>query len=61
MSAAVIDTVLKAGGNNASRLLIVTGYATDITGTINKERVAHRQRAAPAAISVHYTPRHSSA
>ena len=50
-----IDTVRKAGGNNASRLLIVTGYATDITRTTNKEyllptdSVPHR-----LLISVHY-------
>ena len=44
-----IDTVRKTGGNNAKRLLIVTGYATDITKTTSKRlRVAQRQRAAPA-------------
>jgi endoglucanase len=50
-----IDTVRRTGGNNAKRLLIVTGYATDITKTSNalyslpKDTIAHR-----LFISVHY-------
>jgi endoglucanase len=50
-----IDTVRKTGGNNAKRLLIVTGYATDITKTTSKDyvlptdSVPHR-----LLISVHY-------
>jgi len=50
-----IDTVRKTGGNNANRLLIVTGYATDITKTTSseyvlpKDTVPHR-----LLISVHY-------
>jgi len=50
-----IDTVRKTGGNNATRLLIVTGYATDFIKTSNKEyllptdSVPHR-----LLISVHY-------
>ena len=50
-----IDTVRKTGGNNANRLLIVTGYATDITKTTSsdyvlpKDAVPHR-----LLISVHY-------
>jgi endoglucanase len=32
-----IDTVRKTGGNNAKRLLIVTGYSTDITKTCDRE------------------------
>jgi endoglucanase len=50
-----IDTVRKSGGNNAKRLLIVTGYATDITRTTSSEyllpedTVPHR-----LLISVHY-------
>jgi endoglucanase len=50
-----IDTVRKAGGNNAQRLLVVTGYATDIEKTSNKDyllpidTVPHR-----LLISVHY-------
>jgi len=32
-----IDTVRKTGGNNAQRLLIVTGYSTDITKTCRGE------------------------
>jgi endoglucanase len=50
-----IDTVRKTGGNNATRLLIVTGYATDITKTTSndyvlpKDTVPHR-----LLISVHY-------
>jgi endoglucanase len=50
-----IDTVRKTGGNNATRLLIVTGYSTDIEKTTNKlyvlptDSVPHR-----LLISVHY-------
>jgi endoglucanase len=50
-----IDTVRKTGGNNPKRLLIVTGYATDITKTTSSEyrlpvdSVPHR-----LLISVHY-------
>ncbi|HEU5133562.1 MAG TPA: glycoside hydrolase family 5 protein [Steroidobacteraceae bacterium] len=50
-----IDTVRKTGGNNAKRLLIVTGYATDFTKTASNEyklprdSVPHR-----LLISVHY-------
>lgn len=50
-----IDTVRKTGGNNAKRLLIVTGYTTDFTKTSNplyalpKDTIGHR-----LFISVHY-------
>jgi endoglucanase len=50
-----IDTVRPTGGNNAQRLLIVTGYATDFTKTASadyvlpKDTVPHR-----LFISVHY-------
>ena len=50
-----IDTVRKTGGNNAKRLLIVTGYSTDITKTTSgdyvlpSDTVPHR-----LLISVHY-------
>lgn len=50
-----IDTVRKTGGNNAHRLLIVTGYATDFTKTsselyrLPKDSVPHK-----LLISVHY-------
>lgn len=50
-----IDTVRKTGGNNATRLLIVAGYSTDITKTCNsgyklpRDTVPHR-----LFISVHY-------
>ena len=50
-----IDTVRKTGGHNAERLLIVTGYATDITKTTSadyvlpKDTLPHR-----LLISVHY-------
>ena len=50
-----IDTVRKTGGNNATRLLIVTGYSTDFEKTANKEyalptdTVPHK-----LFISVHY-------
>jgi endoglucanase len=50
-----IDTVRKTGGNNAKRLLIVTGYATDFTKTssgdylLPVDTVPHK-----LMISVHY-------
>lgn len=50
-----IDTVRKTGGNNAQRLLMVAGYATDITKTCDAtyklptDTIAHR-----LFISVHY-------
>jgi endoglucanase len=50
-----IDTVRTTGGNNARRLLIVTGYTTDITKTssplftLPKDTIPHR-----LFISVHY-------
>ncbi len=50
-----IDTVRKTGGNNASRLLIVTGYDTDFAKTASEhyvlptDTVPHR-----LMISVHY-------
>jgi len=50
-----IDTVRGTGGNNAKRLLIVAGYATDIVKTCNsdyvlpKDTLPHR-----LFISVHY-------
>jgi endoglucanase len=50
-----IDTVRKTGGNNAERLLIVTGYSTDIGKTTNSayvlptDSVPHK-----LFISVHY-------
>src|SRR5262245_40030832 len=49
-----VDTVRKSGGNNARRLLIVTGYSTDIEKTVDdayvlpKDTVPHR-----LLISVH--------
>ena len=50
-----IDTVRKSGGNNATRLLIITGYSTDILKTTNgrfslpTDSVPHR-----LLLSVHY-------
>jgi endoglucanase len=50
-----IDTVRKSGGNNAKRLLLITGYATDFTKTTSgefvmpKDTLPHR-----LLISVHY-------
>ncbi len=50
-----IDTVRSTGGNNAKRLLVVTGYATDITKTssldylLPRDTLPHR-----LFISVHY-------
>jgi len=50
-----IDTVRKTGGNNASRLLIVTGYATDITKTTDKEYVLPSDSVPhKLLVSVHY-------
>jgi endoglucanase len=34
-----IDTVRKTGGNNAKRMLIITGYGTDIAKTVHHEYV----------------------
>ena len=50
-----IDTVRKTGGNNARRLLIVTGYATDFTKTASEDYVLPVD-AVPhkLMISVHY-------
>lgn len=50
-----IDTVRKSGGNNATRLLIITGYSTDIVQTTNghfslpTDTVPHK-----LLLSVHY-------
>jgi len=50
-----VDTVRSTGGNNPKRLLVVTGYSTDITKTCDrhyrlpKDTVPHR-----LMISVHY-------
>jgi endoglucanase len=50
-----IDTVRKTGGNNAKRLLIVTGYGTDFARTANrdyqlpKDSLPHK-----LLVSVHY-------
>jgi len=50
-----IDTVRKTGGNNAKRLLLVTGYSTDIVKTTDKEFVLPTDSAAhKLLISVHY-------
>ena len=50
-----IDTVRKTGGNNAKRLLLVTGYATDIVKTTDKEYVLPTDSVAhKLLISVHY-------
>jgi endoglucanase len=50
-----IDTVRKSGGNNAHRLLVVTGYATDITKTTSGEYVLPRDSVPHRLlISVHY-------
>lgn len=50
-----IDTVRKTGGNNAQRLLIVTGYSTDITKTCSSDyRLPTDTSAHRLFISVHY-------
>jgi endoglucanase len=50
-----IDTVRKSGGNNSRRLLIVTGYSTDIEKTTNGEYLLPVDTAPHRLlISVHY-------
>ena len=50
-----IDTVRKTGGNNDSRLLIVTGYSTDITKTCAKAYTMPKDTVPKKLfISVHY-------
>jgi endoglucanase len=50
-----IDTVRATGGNNAQRLLIVAGYATDITKTTSSDYVLpHDSTPHRLFISVHY-------
>jgi endoglucanase len=50
-----VDTVRKTGGNNATRLLIVTGYATDFEKTADKLYVLPKDSVAnKLMISVHY-------
>ncbi len=50
-----IDTVRSTGGNNARRLLIVTGYSTDITKTCAPEyQLPHDSVPHALFISVHY-------
>jgi len=50
-----IDTVRKTGGNNAQRLLIVTGYSTDITKTCRGEyKLPTDTTSGKLFISVHY-------
>ena len=50
-----IDTVRKTGGNNAKRLLIVTGYSTDFTKTASDDYVMPTDSAPHRLlISVHY-------
>lgn len=50
-----IDTVRRTGGNNATRLLIVTGYSTDFEKTANKDYVLPTDTVPHALlISVHY-------
>ncbi len=50
-----IDTVRATGGNNAKRLLIVTGYATDFEKTTNSDYVLPKDSVPHKLfISVHY-------
>jgi len=50
-----VDTVRKTGGNNAQRLLIVTGYSTDITKTCSPDyRLPVDSASHKLFISVHY-------
>jgi endoglucanase len=50
-----VDTVRKTGGNNATRLLIVAGYATDFTKTASADYVLPTDVAKERLlVSVHY-------
>ena len=50
-----IDTVRKTGGNNAQRLLVITGYATDFTKTASADYVLPKDSVPNRLlISVHY-------
>jgi endoglucanase len=50
-----IDTVRKTGGNNAQRLLVITGYATDFTKTASADYVLPKDTVPDKLlISVHY-------
>jgi endoglucanase len=50
-----IDTVRKTGGNNARRLLVITGYSTDIDATCKKETKLPKDTVpGKLFISVHY-------
>jgi endoglucanase len=50
-----IDTVRKTGGNNARRLLIVTGYGTDFTKTTQPDYALPKDPAPhKLLVSVHY-------
>jgi endoglucanase len=50
-----IDTVRKTGGNNAKRLLVVTGYSTDIKKTCSSEyKLPKDSVPGKLFISVHY-------
>ena len=50
-----VDTVRKAGGNNASRLLIVPGYSTDFDKTTKKEyKLPKDSVPGKLFVSVHY-------
>ena len=50
-----IDTVRRTGGNNAKRLLVVTGYATDFTKTSGDDYVLPKDSVPnKLLISVHY-------
>ncbi len=50
-----IDTVRKTGGNNASRLLIITGYSTDFAKTCSEHYALPKDTIAGRLfISVHY-------
>ncbi|HTU68369.1 MAG TPA: glycoside hydrolase family 5 protein [Steroidobacteraceae bacterium] len=50
-----VDTVRKTGGNNARRLLIVTGYATDFTKTADALYVLPKDSVSnKLLVSVHY-------
>lgn len=50
-----VDTVRKSGGNNARRLLVVTGYATDFAKTASTDYVLPKDPVPDKLlISVHY-------
>lgn len=49
-----VDTVRASGGNNATRHLLIAGYATDVENTCDEMFVLPNDPAGRYAVSVHY-------